>query len=53
MDSTPTTTARGPNPPRLLEAANAYWDGLETWAAARGLPIHTDLDTLLSQSPPA
>ncbi len=39
------------NPPRLLEAANAYWDGLETWAAARGLTIHTNLDTLLSQSP--
>lgn len=38
------------NPPRVVAAANDYWDGLETWAAARGLTIHTELDTLLGQS---
>jgi kanamycin nucleotidyltransferase len=33
--------------PRVVQAADRFWDGVESWAKARGLKIHENLDDLL------
>jgi kanamycin nucleotidyltransferase len=33
--------------PRITQAANTFWDGVESWAKSCGLRIHDNLDELL------
>jgi kanamycin nucleotidyltransferase len=34
--------------PRVLQAADQFWEGVERWAVDRGLKIHDDLNELLT-----
>lgn len=36
-------------PAEIGRLCDAFWEGIEAWAAARHLPIHTPLDTLLDE----
>ena len=35
------------DPVRVCDASDAFWDGIERWAGARGIQIEQDLDMLL------
>ena len=37
-------------PAEIGSLADTFWEGIEAWAAARQLPIHTSLEALLNQS---
>lgn len=42
------TSGRLSDPARIAHAADILWEGLETWSAAHGWKIHTNLDDLLA-----
>ncbi len=44
-------TGRLDDPPTLLAAAEAFWDGVETWAARQRFSLETTLSNLLEERP--